>query len=131
VNVHEEKFVTSFVVKEKQARYLELLPDEKHRYKLTGRFDHCADLDERLLREIPVRNQNPNDVLELLRKAGAGESCWILSTNGEIDQKEMNLADAMEKHLYCEGSFFSCIPGRLVLFSGEDRNAIYILERND
>jgi hypothetical protein len=131
VNLHEEKFVASFVVKEKRERYLEFLSNEKHCYKITGRFDHCADLDSRFVKEIPVRNQNPKDVLELLRKTGAGERCWILSTNWDIDQKEMNLAEAIEKYLYCEGTFFSCIAGSLVLYSGEDGNAICILERND
>jgi hypothetical protein len=129
VNIHEKKFVESFVVKEKQARYLEFLPNEKHRYKITSRFDHCPDLDSRFLSEVPVRQQNPNDVLALLKKKGAGDSCWILSTDSDIDQMEMNLSDAINEHLYREGTFFSCIAGRLVLYSGEDINAIYIFER--
>jgi hypothetical protein len=129
VNIHEEKFVASFVVKEKRGRYLELLPNKKHRDKITGRFHHCDDLDLRFVNEIAVRQQNPNDVLELLKNAGAGDSCWILSTNWEIDQKEMKLSEAINKHLYCEGTFFSCIAGELILYSGEDINAIYLLER--
>lgn len=128
-NIHEERFVGSFVVKEKQGRYLELLSNEKHRYKITGRFDHCDDLEKRFLTQVPVQQQNPSDVIALLRKAGARETCWILSTNSDIDKKEMKLSEAIKEHLYREGTFFSCVPGRLVLYSGEDINAIFILER--
>jgi hypothetical protein len=131
VNIHEEKFVSSFVVKEKRGRYREFLSNEKHRYKITGHFDHCDDLDLRFVKEIPARQQNRNDVLAILRKAGADDSCWILSTNSDIDQIEMNLSEAINEYLFREGTFFSCIPGRLVLYSGEDINAVYILERTD
>lgn len=131
MNIHEEKFVASFVVKKKQGRYLELLSSEKHRDKITGGFDHCSDLNDRFLNQIPVQQHNPDDVLALLRKAGAGESCWILSADWNIDQKEMNLSDAITKYLFSGETFFSCIPGRLVLYSGEDINAIYLLEKGD
>src|SRR5688572_14833576 len=118
MNIHEEKLVSSFVLKEKQGRYLELLPSEKHRWKITSRFDHPDDFNTELAIQIPPARQNPDAVLTILKQAGAGELCWILSDCTDIDGTQMRLAYAIHNHLYQEGTFFSCIPGELVLYSG-------------
>jgi len=128
VNIHEEKFIRSFVRKEKQGRYLEFLPSEKNRWKVTSRFDHSDDFDTALAIQIPPAQQKPDVIVTILRDAGAGELCWILSSNDDIDGKEMPLEFALREHLFREGTFFSCIPGELVLYSGEDINAIWVFK---
>jgi hypothetical protein len=128
VNIHEEKFISSFVLKEKRGRYFELLPSEKHRWKITSRFDHPDDLNTDLATQIPPSQQRPDAVLIILKGAGAGEFCWIISDSPDIDGTQMRLADAIHDHLYREGTFFSCVPGKLVLYSGEDINDIQLFK---
>lgn len=126
MNIHEEKFVSSFVLREKRGRYLEFLPSEENRWKITSRFDYPDDFNTELATQIPPSQQRPDAVLSILKQAGAGEFCWILSDCSDIDGKQMRLADAIRDHLYQEGTFFSCIPGVLVLYSGEDINDIQL-----
>lgn len=129
MNIHEEKLISSFVLKEKQSRYLELLPSEKHRRKITSRFHQPDDFNTELATQIPPSQQRPDAVLAILKEAGAGEFCRILSDGSDIDGTQMRLADAIHDHLYEEGTFFSCIPGELVLYSGEGINDIYVFKR--
>ena len=129
MNIHEEQFINSFIVAKKRERYLELLSKDKTRGKITRHFDHCADLDDQFVTQIPVNQQNPDEIYKILKKKGAGDTCYIIADNWDLDRKEMNLRTAIDEYYICDGAFFSCIPGKLVFYSGEEENGRYILEK--
>ena len=129
MNIHEEQFIKSFIVAKKRERYLELLGKDKTRVKITSRFDHCEDLVDDFVTQIPVNQQNPDEIYKMLREKGAGNNCYIIADDWDLDGKEMNLRKAIDEYYICDGAFFSCIPGKLVFYSGEEENGRYILEK--
>ncbi|HET8853246.1 MAG TPA: hypothetical protein VFN02_12030, partial [Ktedonobacteraceae bacterium] len=66
-----------------------------------------------------------------LLERGAPEQCYVVSTIGEIDGRQMLLDEAlawMDRSLD-SGTFISCLPGKLAYFESEDGR--YILQRPD
>lgn len=59
---------------------------------------------------------------------GAGNTCYIISNDWDLDRKEMSLRKAVEEY-YFATAFFSCLPGKLAYYSGEEENGLYILEK--
>ena len=45
MNIHEERFIRSFIVPRKQERYLSMFGTKRGRSKLIRGFYHLADLD--------------------------------------------------------------------------------------
>ena len=131
MNHSEEMFARSFIVPEKRERYLSLLQSKKGRDKLRERFYHHPDLDPRFAHLVPAGQQSSTSIERLLRSKGAPDTCWVMSTNDEIDGREMKLAEALEEVAwYCDdGTLLSCIPGRLAYFELAEPGERYILER--
>ena len=52
-----------------------------------------------------------------MRAAGAGETCWVISSCSEIDNQEQPLLESL-RNLFCTGydSILLCIPGHLALW---------------
>src|SRR5215510_4119696 len=130
MNTHEEMFARNFINPKKRDRYLSLLDTSRGRSKVTKGLDHCEDIDRRYANQLPVNQQNPNAIEKMLRQKGAPEVCHVMSTNPEIDEKEMPLGEALKKTIGMGmGTLISCIPGRLAYFENEDAGERYILER--
>jgi len=125
---HEQKLVSSFIMPERRARYLELLEKPKRRKDVTRSLAHFKHLDMRYVVPITPREQNESDILRLLREKGAPENCYALSEDDELDGREVSLADALKEIVGRGfGTFLSCIPGKLAYF--EDEEDRWILER--
>jgi hypothetical protein len=126
MNEHEKLFIDSFVIKPKQDRFREGLGSTKHRQKLVSSLDHSADLRYELALEIPPSEQTASEICSLLRSKGAPGYCYAISSNSDIDEKEMDLMSALEDVIgYGDGTFLSCIPGKLGYYeSGELGNRL-------
>jgi len=130
MNPHEEQFVRSFVVAKKRDRYFTLLQSTKGRPHLLSGFNHCHDLDPRYATLIPSNQQSAASIESLLRRKGATDSCFVISTNRDIDGREMPLSDALAETVGVNmGTFISCVPGKLGYFEMEDLSHRYILQR--
>ena len=129
MNIHEEQFARSFIVPEKRARYLELLDSERGRKKLVWGFDHCKDLDMRFASLIPPNQQNADSIERILKSKGAPEKCYVMSSGGEIDAREMLLSEALQKTVGWGGTFISCIAGKLGYFEFNEQSERYILKK--
>ena len=130
MNTHEEMFARNFINPKKRDRYLSLLDTSKGRSKVVHGLDHCEDIDSRYANQAPVDQQNPNAIEKMLRQKGAPEVCHVMSSNPEIDEKEMPLREALKETIGMGmGTLISCIPGRLAYFENEDAGERYILER--
>lgn len=127
---HEEALVKAFINPSKKARYLSLLESHKGRLKFLSGLDHFSDFDTRYTKTIPPNDQTIEAIGQLLKKKGAPLSCHLISSNHEIDNKDMFLTEAIEKVVGMGmGTFISCIPGKLAYFEGEDENERLVLER--
>ncbi|MBV9217675.1 MAG: hypothetical protein JO053_16015 [Acidobacteria bacterium] len=130
MNEHEKMFVRSFVTSSKRERYLEQFGSEKGRRKLTAALDHFADLDVRWTKAIPSDLQTPQAISELLLSKGAPLDCFVLSSNADLDGKEIKLKDALDQTVgYGAGTYISCVPGKLGYFESSDISDRVILEK--
>jgi hypothetical protein len=128
VNLHEELFVKSFIVPAKRERYLSFLSNDKHRRKLLDNLDHLYDLNKTKVIDILPDQQTAQSICRLMREKGGGENCYVISTNWELDGKELSLREALEGIVGSGfGSYVSCIAGKLGYYEGEKAGERYIL----
>jgi hypothetical protein len=130
MNVHEEMFARSFITPDKKDRYLSLLGSRKGRKKIVDGLNHHTHLDGRYAHLLPSSQQNLSTIEGLLKQKGAPEICYIMSSDPDIDGKEMPLHEALIIVVASNiGTVVSCIAGRLGYFEFEDLGERYILER--
>lgn len=125
---HEEAFVKQFVHKDRQARLLALLTNEKKRRKFIGQLAHFRDFDDRRLTLVPPDQQSVAEILPLLVRAGAAPTCYVFSEDKHLDKREMKLREALDATVNtCMGTIISCVPGRVAYYEGEQPGKRYIL----
>jgi hypothetical protein len=131
MNIHEELFAKNFIVPEKRERYLSMLVSKKGRKKLISGFYHLSDLEEKYATEVPPNEQRAENIYEKLKAKGSPDICYVISTNDEFDGKELTLIDVLEEIVgSCEdGTFISCIAGKLEYYEGESMGARFIFEK--
>jgi hypothetical protein len=116
----------------RRTRFRESLDSERRRKKLLDGLYHFYDFDSRFSTLVPGGNKNSDFLLPALRKLGAGESCYLMSTDRELDMLDMSLAEALVEVADAfagDATFISCIPGKLAYFQGEDHDNSRILHR--
>jgi hypothetical protein len=120
---HEEKLISSFILKEKRGRWRTLLFSDD-REVLTSTFDHKQDFDPRF-----ATHMKQAQILEKLREVKGLTKCFLLSANREWDDSWATL-DELEIVLFEEsGTYISCVPGELAVYHGEDVGENYLLTR--
>jgi hypothetical protein len=124
----EEATLRAFIRPERRRRYVERLVHARQR--LLQQFHHLHDLDPRYAERIEPRQQTPERILELLRERGAPARCHVFSASSELDGQDVELERAIREIVWWhDGTFISCIPGKLAYFEGEEENERYILQR--
>ncbi len=124
---HELLLIKTFVTKERQERYLNLIATEKGRKKFRTYLSHFNDLNDKYC--IPLRSLDSYCLLyDLLKSEGAPDVCYVISENSKYDLKTLPIMDAT-KQLFNSGIafFLSCIPGRLAYYEGEDSTQRFVL----
>ncbi len=119
--VIEECIVKSYFIKNRQDRILHELNSEK-RNRAIWRLSHnyLDYLKQNCLIEISRPNSDYLEIARILKNHGAGDLCYVLSINTEIDGKHLNLLEALEKAVgFGLPSIVSCIPGKLAYFEAE------------
>jgi hypothetical protein len=125
---HEELLIKKFVHPDRQERFLALLANPKGRKKLLAMLAHGVKLDSRFAKKIPANQHSVAEIEKELKSKGAPSNCYIISEDSGLDQKEMQLFEALNSVVgQGMGTFISCIPGRLVYFESEDIGERYIL----
>ena len=133
---HEQAMVKAFVLQNRQERFSSFLSSPKNREKFTKELAHFRWFDDRFATAVPWK-VNPTlklwdrhvegveNVCSLLRSRGAGQTCWVISENSELDGRELRLATALESVIGSAiGTILSCIPGKLAFFEGEDESLL-------
>jgi len=126
----EEATVRAFIVRERHDRFLELLPNPKHRHKITKSLAHPnpAWFDPRFVKLVPSAQNGAASIAKLLRAKGAGRTCWVISEDSKLDAREIDLESVLTAIVGGGmGAILSCIPGKLAFVESEDGR--FILER--
>jgi hypothetical protein len=124
----EEATIRAFMAPASRRRWLERMSSPKTRTKQLQQLNHCTELDERFLSKFAYFT----DVLPELRRLGAPAMCYVISSAGEIDGREMPLDEAFEAaERYAFGTIISCIPGRLAYYLDECGERRMLLHRPD
>lgn len=126
----EAAFFQSFVDPRRKARYVELLSNKRGREKIRLTLDHFKHLDLRVCHRINPAEQNPTDILRILTALGAPDLGHVMSSDGELDGRELPLSEAL--HLIVgrgQGTLISCVPGKLAYFESEEPGERYLCHR--
>lgn len=124
-----ERGLARFLVGEWRARFRESLAPAKRRDTLRSQLPHVTHLDSRFA--TPVPEQRAGELGMQLREKGAGEHCYLLSEDPDLDGRELPLDEALaaivdggSRH----ATFVSCLPGRLAYFQGAEPGERFVLE---
>jgi hypothetical protein len=122
MNPTEEAFVNAFIWKNRRDRALFELASESKRWKFLDRLchDYAGVFDARYLRPFPELGHDPAGLLKRLRGHGAGSTCHVISSNGDVDGKQLTLEDAIRATLgFGFPSVLICDPDSLAYFEAE------------
>ena len=126
MNEHEDKFVSTFLLREKRDRYRLHLANPKKRGKLLDRLNHTPDFDPRFMNTLPSNV----DAAHILRQHGSPTDVYLISSSEQLDGKTLPLDEAVsETEFHGWGTLISCIPGRLAYYYGEAGETRALLER--
>jgi hypothetical protein len=124
-----ERGLSRFLVGEWRARFRESLAPAKRRDTLRSQLPHLTHLDPRFA--TPVLEQTASELGARLREQGAGDSCYLLSEDPDLDGRELPLDEALiaivdgGSH---HATFVSCLPGQLAYFHAEEPGSRFLLE---
>jgi hypothetical protein len=130
----EELLIRAFIVPDKRERYVSRLGLPKARQKfMNDHFFHMRDLDARFAKRIASSDQNAAAIYAKLREEGAPETCYVMSGSSDLDGEVSDLRETLVRVVDegYDGTFVSCIPGRLAYFDGEEPGERYILSRRE
>ena len=128
---HEFKlFVESFASSRGRRRLLSLLETPHGQRTMLAGLDHVNWLDPEFATLVPGAQQTAAGVATLLRQSGAPESCRVLSTNREVNDREIALEKALLKIVAGgAGTILFCVPGKLTYYESEEPSERYICRR--
>lgn len=123
----ELRFIKSFVVRDRQERYVTLLAIDKPRArrKFLDQLTTTLDRDLDPIWTVDRYSASPKEsqagtVEEVLKRLGAPEMCWVTSYVREFDGKMLPLGTALRDTMFSYvGSIVHCIPGQLAFYSAE------------
>jgi hypothetical protein len=118
----EEIIVKTFFIKKIQQRVLFELSSNKKRRDRIARIESPLEcFRKEFIYEIPKPNSDFEEIEKLLKKQGAGNMCYVMtSIISDMDGKELPLKEALENLIGCGMPFLiSCAPDKLAYFQGE------------
>lgn len=125
----EELFIKTFIIKDRQERYLSLLTSEKGRKKFLKYLPHniSSELDPGY---VKAATGSSNDIYTMLKSKGAAKECYVISELGEIDGQVLGLSETLNQITgRAMATILICIDSRLAYFEGEEAKDRYILHR--
>ena len=108
-----------------------MLSSTKGRRKFLNGFYHFRDFEEAYASEISSKDQSVDGIYAILRTKGSPDTCHVVSTNSGLDGQELPLIDVLSEIVGAgnDGTFVSCIAGKLGYYEGESVGDRYILEK--
>jgi hypothetical protein len=119
---YEEATIKAFVVRERRDRFLTLLPNPKHRHKVTASLAHPNPgwFDARYVKPIPPAQSSKESIARILLSKGAGDVCWAISEDRKLDGREFELELVLAEVVGSGmGTILCCIPAKLAFVESE------------
>lgn len=120
--VDHAALIRPFLSRGARARFDKIDPGTKKRSRLIHRLCHEYEstLDWRAAQLIPPAEQSVELIAPLLRKLGAGRTCYVLCSAHEWDGLQLPLADALGELVGNGGPvLLICAPNALAYFEPE------------
>lgn len=121
MNEQEEAFVRSFIIEQKQERYLGFLSKPDKRGKFQADLYHRLAFKSNLAEEVPSNQRRVEKVEQRLRQLGSGELVYVISVHDDLDQQWRSLSEVLEEILSMSiEAILCCLPGELAFYKSED-----------
>lgn len=90
----------------------------KGRQKWLHNLRHYVEMHPKFSHQPPSGQRDPEDLIKQLRKLGAGDSCYVVASDSDLDDTFQSLKEMVEQQfdLFGHGTILSCIPGKLALY---------------
>jgi hypothetical protein len=124
-----ERGLARFLVGEWRARFRESLAPAKRRDTSRSQLPHVTHLDPRFA--TPLETSDARELGMQLREKGAGDHCYLLSEDPDLDGRALELEEALSSVVVgasAQATFVSCLPGQLAYFHGAGAGERYLLE---
>jgi len=119
--------VGTFVSRQRQDRYLELLKSARGRAKVRKKLAHFDDFDPRFVVGIPISKQTAALIEQLLVSLGAPRRCSVFSELEERDSSDITLREALDAVVGGGvGAVILCGPG-LAFYESEEPGNRFLL----
>jgi hypothetical protein len=130
VSDEEAETVGAFIEQPVRRRMLTLLGSPRRRQDLVAMLDHFDSFDQRWTVPLKPSEQTPEQIGAGLVSRGAGQECWVMSSNGRLDARQVPLGDALDAVVgFGYGTLLICVPGYLAFYEGEEPGRRMILDR--
>ena len=111
----ETQFVNAFIAPNRRERYVFMLSNSKRRQRLLDQLHHCRDIDPEVAKSPP----SDECIVAHLRKLGAPDSCYVISTDATHDGNCLPLETVFAEYVSGHAMLISCVPGVLGCFVDE------------
>jgi len=126
----EQAFVRSFILPEKQSRYLEFLEQPRRRRTILLKLASTQDFVPALASKIPANEQNLESIYRLLCAQGASAQCHVISAWEHLDKRDMLLSEALESAFGLGlGTALICRGASLAYYESDEIGGRWVLER--
>lgn len=127
--IDEVQVMKTFISEAKRERYCGFVSSSKKRAKFLEELYHFSDFDPDVIVRLPGKDETFDEILKELRNRGASETCYIISTDKELDRTTLPLLDALQRVFACiEGTIICCGP-KIAYYEGEAPRNRYILHK--
>ena len=115
----EQKIISSFIIELKQERAKFELWNEKKRRTFIWDISERNYYNKKYAQKIDLPNFSKEKLLELLKKNGAPDECYVLNGCYTLDGEIAPLKEALDAVVYNGPALISCIHGKLAYLEGE------------
>ena len=114
ITAREIQLVNTFVVATKRERYAGFVGSATLRPKFLRELYHFSDFDPDCVVGLGVSTDSAGGLFAELRRLGAGDDCYVVSNDDDLDGATKPLAEAVQRvFTLAEGTLICCVPGRL------------------
>ena len=125
---HELLLIKTFIIRDRQERYTNLISTKKGRIKFRQYIAHFKDLNYTYCTPLSFI-QSDSQLFDLLKADGAPDLCYVISENSKYDMRCSSLVN-LTQELFNSGIsyFLSCVPGKLAYYEGEGFDQRFLLK---
>jgi hypothetical protein len=121
----EIELIEKFIRKEKRSRYKQFVSSNKNRKKFIIELSHFKDFRWEMFEEIKTSDRDV--ILQRLKLInGNKDTCYVISENPAIDQKQLAIEDAISSLGLDMATILIFGQTEMVYYEGEPPNNRYI-----